>query len=346
MIRHPRLIDAKERIWIMELINGADRLPEKARPLYLALGNFDGVHRGHQAILKSAVRQARKAGGCSAALIFNPHPGIALRPDQPVSLLTDIADRAEIMSELELDFLIIEPFTLDFAMLNPDQFVKEYLWKKFKVSGIFIGDNYKFGRKGTGNVDTLNFWAGKLGFQVEASPIIRFKGREVSSSLIRSLLLKGDVREAADYLNYYFFRHGKVVTGYGIGKKLVYPTANISASPALLWPGKGVYLTAVGKVEERLLYGVTNVGSRPTFSDYSMAVETHIIDYNDQIYNRDIRLCFLEKLRDTKVFSSPAGLKAEISRDIAQARELIPFYQQEKNGNELSLQAGCSVLRS
>lgn len=330
----------------MEVINGACRLPGKARPLFVALGNFDGVHRGHQSILRSAVRKAQDINGYSAALIFDPHPLIALQPEQPLTLLTDIADRAEIMAELGLDYLIVEPFTGELASLTPEQFIHRVLIETLTVSGVLVGENYSFGQEGTGTSETLSYWGKELGFQVDIIPLLRLGGREISSSKIRSMLLSGAVSEAADLLNYYFFRQGKVIRGYGIGKKMVYPTANITASPRLLWPGKGVYLTSVDRMGDGLHYGVTNVGSRPTFYDYETTVETHIIDFNGTIYNYEIRLCFLEKLRDIKTFASAAQLKEQIGRDIEQGRYLIENFKKEKSGRSHSLQAGCSVLRS
>jgi len=330
----------------MELINGADRLPGKDRPLYLALGNFDGVHRGHQSIIQTAVSRARRGKGFSAALVFDPHPLIALQAENPPVLLTDIADRAEIMAELGLDYMIVQPFTVEMASLSPEQFVRRILKGQLNTREVFIGSDYSFGRHGAGSADTLRYWGEEMGFSVEVSPMLKVKGADVSSSIIRSLLLAGKVNEAADLLRYYFFRQGKVIRGYGIGKKMVYPTANIAANPRLLWPGKGVYFTAVGKLNGNLLYGVTNVGSRPTFSHYDISVETHIIDFHNSIYNKEIRLCFLEKLRDTKMFASPDQLKDQIARDIKISKSLINKFKQEKNGSGNSLQAGCSVLRS
>ncbi len=330
----------------MELINGADRLPGQAVPLFVALGNFDGVHRGHQAIIKSTVKKAREDGGYSAALVFDPHPLIALRPDQPLALLTDIADRAEIMAELDLDYLIIEPFTAELAALTPEQFIRRILLGKLEAGGVFIGENYSFGKQGTGSADTLSYWGRELGFEVYIVPMLYFMGTEVSSSKIRSMLLYGAVNEAADLLNYYFFRQGKVVKGYGIGSEMVYPTANIAASSRLLWPGKGVYLTAVDRLNEGHHYGVTNVGARPTFSDHRTSVETHILDFNGIIYNHEIRICFLQKLRDTKTFTSPHQLKEQIGKDIEKGRRIIKKLVKEKSGKSHSLQAGCSVLKS
>ncbi|HED24350.1 MAG TPA: hypothetical protein ENN91_04415, partial [Firmicutes bacterium] len=252
----------------MEIVNGAERLPIRGQALYLALGNFDGVHRGHQLIIRKTVEAARIGGGISAALVFDPHPIIALHPEKPFVLLSELADRAEIMAELGLHYLIVEPFTAEISHLSPEHFVREYLLAKLGVQAVFTGSDYSFGQQGAGSAETMRYWGDKLGFTVDISPMLKYRGKEVSSSRIRTLLLSGAVNEAADLLNYFFFRTGKVIKGYGIGKEMVYPTANIAASPRLLWPGKGVYLTAVGNLNGGYLFGVTNVGSRPTFSHY------------------------------------------------------------------------------
>jgi riboflavin kinase / FMN adenylyltransferase len=223
-----------------------------AGPLFLALGNFDGIHRGHQSIIRATVNKAREENGLSAVLILNPHPVIALQPDKQMALLTDIADRADIMRELGLDYLILETFTKELASYTPEQFIMKILHEKLAASGLFIGSNYRFGRNGSGCSETLTSWGKKLGYSVQVSPIVRHKNRDVSSSLIRSLLLSGEVKEAADYLNYYFYRQGRVVKGHGVGKKLVYPTANIAVKARLLWPAGGVYLTAVGNCGQRV----------------------------------------------------------------------------------------------
>ncbi|MGM0652548.1 MAG: bifunctional riboflavin kinase/FAD synthetase [Bacillota bacterium] len=330
----------------MEIINCVDNMPKKKQPLFLALGNFDGVHRGHQKIIRAAIQRARKKNGISAVLIFDPHPQIALRPEQPLSLLTDLVDRAEIMEELGLDYMIVQQFTARMAALSPEHFIRQVLIERLQVEGVFVGEDYSFGRMGAGSSSTLRYWGDKLGFTVKVSPMLYYKNKEVSSSIVRSLLLSGDVNEAADLLGYYFYRQGQVIKGYGVGKKMVYPTANIAASPRLLWPGKGVYLTGVSKLNGQMFCGVTNVGSRPTFADHNITVETHIIDFDQTIYNRQIRLCFLEKLRDTRIFNSAQQLKEQIGRDIEQSRELIGQYSQGTSGISHSLQAGCSMLKS
>jgi riboflavin kinase / FMN adenylyltransferase len=331
----------------MEIINGSDRLPRIGKPLYLALGNFDGIHRGHQSIIKATVSKAKEEGGLSAVLILNPHPVVALQPDRQMALLTDIADRADIMKELGLDYLILETFTRELASFTPEQFILKILHEKLSASGLYIGANYRFGKNGSGCSETLREWGKKLGYSVQVCPIIRHKNKYVSSSLIRSLLLTGDVKEAADYLNYYFYRQGRVIKGCGIGTKFVFPTANIAVEARLLWPARGVYLTAVGNVGSGLMYGVTNVGARPTFNDFEKSfAETHILDFSGDIYGREIRLCFLEKLRDTKQYLSAEELRQQITRDIEKSRQLLDYFRGERSDRGNSLQAGCSVLRS
>ncbi len=309
----------------MELINGINRWAGvDSRPLFLALGNFDGVHRGHQTIIRNAVHKAKAAQGCSAALIFDPHPSILLRPNRSFALLTDIVDRAELMSGLGLNYLIVEPFTDSLAALSPERFICDILTEKFKVSGVIVGYDYSFGRGGRGSSQMMAQLSDKMGFSVDICPIVQFQHKIVSSSLIRSLLTAGAVDEAAVLLNYYFFRRGKVIKGSGIGKKMVYPTANINVSPRLIQPGKGVYLTAVsGPASPGLAFGVTNVGERPTFSSEQAAVETYILDYEGDLYHREICLYFLQKLRETRAFASPELLKEQVTRDIFKGRELI-----------------------
>jgi len=331
----------------MEIINNLVQFPPDIKNLHLALGNFDGIHRGHQAILKAAVRQAQRAGGASAALIFNPHPLNMLRKGKNVSLLSDLVDRAEIMAELDVDYMIIEPFSEQLASLEPEQFIQKILIEKLKVNAVFIGENYRFGRLGAGNAQTLIKWGHYKGFMTVVQPLLTYKERIVSSSLIRKMLIEGSVREAAEYLNYFFYREGKVCRGSGLGHRLVYPTANLTTNGNLLWPGDGVYLTAAGKISDHIYYGVTNVGLKPTFNNYAdRTAETHLLDFDGSLYEQTIRLCFLEKLRDTRYFPSPHMLREQIAKDIQKARDLLLLLQEGITESALSLQAGCSVLRS
>jgi riboflavin kinase/FMN adenylyltransferase len=326
----------------MEIINGIERWPGSKRHLFLALGNFDGVHRGHQRIIAAAIEKARSCDGDSAALIFDPHPSVLLRPDRSFALLTDIADRASLMGALGLDYLIVQPFTDALASLNPEQFVREMLKHKLNTAGVVVGYDYSFGQGARGSADTMQRWGRQLGFSVEVCGPVLYRRQAVSSSAIRELLQAGAVKEAARRLNYYFFRRGRVVRGHGIGKKLVFPTANITVSPRLIWPGRGVYLTAVGGLGEELFFGLTNVGAKPTFMEESISVETYILDFEGDIYNRELCLYFLEKLRETRAFSSPEELKDQINLDARRAGKLIGVLSKDlkrQGGTELVLPA-------
>ncbi len=194
----------------MEIINSINHLPHIKKPLFIALGNFDGVHRGHQTILRAVNEKAKAEKGYSAVLILNPHPINALRPGKPVTLLTDLADRVEIMQEMNIDYMIIEPFTPAFAALEPLEFVNQVLIDKLNVKGVYVGENYRFGRQGKGTAAHLDQWGKESGFMVSIQPLVTYKNKKISSSLIRDLILKGAVKEAADYLNYFFFREGAV----------------------------------------------------------------------------------------------------------------------------------------
>jgi riboflavin kinase / FMN adenylyltransferase len=166
----------------LEIINSINRLPQITKPLFIALGNFDGVHRGHQAILKAVVEKAKAENGCSAVLILNPHPLNALRPGKPVTLLTDLADRAEILQELNIDYMIVEPFTPLFSALEPLEFVNKVLIGRLNVKGVYVGENYRFGNQGKGTAAKLEQWGKESGFFVSIQPLVTYNNKKVSSS--------------------------------------------------------------------------------------------------------------------------------------------------------------------
>lgn len=307
----------------MKRIDGAGRWSSAKRgPLFLALGNFDGVHRGHQTIIGRAVALAREAGGVSAALVFDPHPARLLFPGQDLQLLTDLEKKAFLMERIGLDCVVVEPFTAGFASLEPELFVKNILVGKLNVRAVVVGRDYSFGQGGRGRAEAMTGMGSEHGFAVEICPLVMHGGVTVSSSLIRALVLEGRVREAAGMLNYHFFRCGRVIAGRGIGQKLLFPTANLAVDPGLLWPGPGVYLTAVEGAGPEPRFGVTNVGARPTFQEQGMSVETHILDFEGSLYGRILKVYFLEKLRETAAFPGPEALRSRIEADIAEGRRI------------------------
>ncbi|NMD42568.1 MAG: riboflavin biosynthesis protein RibF [Firmicutes bacterium] len=292
------------------------------KPLYLALGNFDGVHRGHQAVIGTAVRLARGDGGSAAALLFDPHPSVLLRPQKHFCLLTGIEERAALLEQLGLDCIFVVPFDARTAALPPEDFVRQVLLEQLQVSGVSIGFDYSFGCGGTGKEEQMQAYGRKMGFTVAVSPLERDSGGIISSSAVKKVLAEGAVKQVARLLNYYFFRRGEVVSGRGRGKKVLYPTANLKPDPGLAWPGGGVYLTAVGGLDGPIHFGLTNVGVKPTFGDDLLTVETYILDFTGELYGRSITLYFLERLRDTLNFASPALLREQIDLDITRGREL------------------------
>lgn len=306
----------------MLLVQGLKQWTDPGRPLYLALGNFDGVHRGHQLIIQRTVDLARRGGGASAVLALSPHPQAMFRDEPSFFMLTDLQIRAEIISALGVDYFIVLQFDSRLASTSPERFVNDYLWEKLRVNRIVIGEDYSFGREGRGTPLTLERLGREYGFGVETCPLLEWKGSPVSSSLIRSLIAAGKVSEASGMLNYFLFRYGKVIRGAGRGNRLLYPTANLHISPDLLLPGRGVYFTAVEGDDGKTYFGVTNVGGAPTFDQEELSVETHILGYHGYLYQQTIKLYFLEKLRETISFGTPEELKDQITGDIHRAEEM------------------------
>lgn len=307
---------------MMISIQGLEQWRDPGRPLYLALGNFDGVHRGHQSIIKRTVDLSRQRGGVAAVLLFHPHPRSCLQPGTPFPLLTGLPEKAEIIAALEVDYLVVQPFNLEVAALPPELFVKRFLGEGLKVSGVIIGEDYTFGRGAGGGASTLLRLGDSYGFEVEICPLLVDKDDPVSSTAIRRLISSGELSRAAELLNYYFFRSGKVVAGAGRGGRLLYPTANLEVTGDLLWPGPGVYLTAVEGVAGEPVFGVTHVGGTPTFNRETVTVETYILDFCGDLYHRTIKLYFLERLRQIISFATPEKLKNQIDQDILRAGEL------------------------
>ncbi len=311
----------------MQIINGIKNCINIDKSVHLALGNFDGLHRGHQLILKKTIAEAKQKGGVSAALIFDPHPVIALQPKHDFLLLTDIADRAEILQDLEVDYCIIEPFTDSIALLSASDFVEKYLLKHLSLASVQIGFDYSFAHLAKGNAHVMKHLGKMHGFSVNIAPIMEYKGVKVSSSAIRTLLLDGKIEKANALLNYSFFRYGSVIRGTGVGSKILYPTANLTCASHLILPRNGVYLTRVEKIDSRHYYGLTNIGPSPTLKKNESSIETYILDFDKNIYNYAMKLTFLMRLRDLKEFKTAAELKLQIEQDIENSRVIINNYK-------------------
>lgn len=295
----------------MRLHRGVDELPSDFGPCALTIGNFDGVHLGHRAILRRVRAVAYANGWKSAALTFDPHPTRVLAPDRAPRLLTTVEQRAKLMEAAGIQQVFILPFDFDVARLTPVQFAEDLLAKRLGARAVLVGENFRFGAKQAGDVRTLAELGKRLGFEEEILPAVKFRGRVVSSSAIRSLILQGRVALAARLLDRPYAIEGRHVRGYGIGSRQTVPTINLETDAEVM-PETGVYATRANGVD-----GVTNIGYRPTFgASDRLSIETFLLGDQARVdEDRPITLEFLARLRDERKFETSQTLKARILFD-------------------------------
>jgi phosphoribosyl 1,2-cyclic phosphate phosphodiesterase len=289
----------------------------------LSIGNFDGIHLGHQAILRAAVERAAESNAVPTVLTFDPMPRKVLKPDAaPLRISTD-AQRLEWFGSLGLEAVVILPFTVELSRLMPEEFVERILVRELQVRAILVGDNFRFGHKQAGDVRLLREFGEKCGFEVAVVPPVRYRGALVSSTGIRQLIADGKVSRASRWLGQPFALTGEIVSGTGTGRKFTFPTLNLLAEQELL-PARGVYVTrALLEGEGAPRPSVTNVGMRPTFNGTHLTVETHLLDFDGEITAKRIQLEFCRRLRAEAKFSGPEELRAQIARDIRNARRFF-----------------------
>ncbi|MDO9574741.1 MAG: bifunctional riboflavin kinase/FAD synthetase [Candidatus Contubernalis sp.] len=295
------------------------------KSLVLALGNFDGVHKGHREILNITVQKARSLNAKSAVLVFEPHPLNLLKPQRRTLILTPLQEKTVLMEALGIDILLVIPFDQQFASLTPEEFIKTILVERLKASLVVVGFDYSFGWKGAGRVEDLINSAGNYGFNVEVVKPVVLKDKVVSSSLVRNLVLQGRVEEAAFYLGYPYYFKGQVIPGEGRGKFLGYPTANLEVFPDRIIPADGVYLTLIA-YKNQDYYGLTNIGCNPTFKGETKTIETFIFGFENSIYKSELRLAFLRKIREERTFPNSEKLKEQIAMDLEQALKIIKSF--------------------
>ena len=302
----------------MRIVRELDSAPPDVRPSAVALGTFDGVHLGHRAILGTALRRAREVGVEAVACTFDPHPIEVLQPDRAPRPITPFDERLALIGETGVDAVVVLAFTRALAAVEPEAFVKDVLLDRLHAREIVVGYNHRFGRGARGDARLLEDLAGRLGFRAHVVPPMTVDGVAVSSTEIRAALHRGDVRSAARGLGRPYAIAGRVTTGAGRGRTLGFPTANIAPDRPLL-VARGVYRGGV-TVDAGQHAAVVNVGVRPTFGEDTLAVEAHLLDFAGDLYGREVRLDFLDRLRDEMRFPSVEELKAQVSRDIAAAR--------------------------
>lgn len=303
-------------------------LKQKDLPLDLSytvatIGNFDGVHLGHQALFEETVKRARLKHGKAVAITFDPHPLQVLRPEVPLKLICTLEQKIKLIQKAGLDYLLILEFTPELAALEAEAFVEEILVRGLKVKELVVGYDYRFGRGRKGDVDLLRSLGRRFGFQVIVIPPQKINGLTVSSSLVRELVTKGEVALVRKLLGRPYQICGQVIPGHGRGRKLLgFPTANLKLSREKLLPKEGVYAVEVFFDGERYA-GVMNLGYNPTFGDQYLSAEVHIFDFEGDLYGKEICIALIERLRDEKKFSSPEELAAQIAQDCKQARAIL-----------------------
>lgn len=293
----------------------------------VTMGNFDGVHRGHQKIIDYVKTLAKKHGGESILITFWPHPRIVLQPQlaKTLKFLTLIDEKKEILETTGLDHLLIIPFTEGFSGLKYDTFIQKYIVDGLNAKWLILGYNHHFGKNREGSFDNIVNLANKYRFQTHKMEPLSIENEMVSSSAIRKLLLAGDVYKANTFLGYNFFIDGQVGSGKRLGRTIGFPTANIQQiNHKKLIPGDGVYAVQL-KVNGAIHEGMVNIGTRPTVNNnqQNKSMEVHIFDFSQDIYSKRMRLFFIDRIRDEIKFSSLEELKNQLIRDEKKARNIL-----------------------
>ncbi len=306
----------------MIIIRGLAALKERYKDVILTIGNFDGVHIGHQKIFRNVVERSKALRGTAMAITFEPHPMQVLSPEGGVGVLTPFDEKARLMEFYGIDVLLCINFDKEFANMMPDDFIKDVIVNRVTAREVIVGHNYAFGRGKSGTTELLRRRGKKYGFKVRVIRNARLLGDVVSSSRIRNLIGAGRVRDASRLLGRPYMVEGRVIRGAGRGRRLLdVPTANIM-TPEEIVPKEGVYAVKVG-LEGAMLDGVANIGMNPTFGTGQMSYEVHIFDFSGDLLGRSLRIYFIDRLRDERVFPDIDSLRENIMSDIKLAKEVL-----------------------
>lgn len=287
----------------------------------LTLGNFDGIHLGHQALLQRVVQDAKARDGRSVVLTFEPHPLMILAPQRAPRLILTHKDKMVLLQSYGVDAVIIQPFNSAFANVEAEAFVRGYLVERLKVHKMWVGKDLRFGKGRKGRVEDLIRWGAEGGFEVGIVGPVHLGGVRISSSRIRDLIKRGDVHEVQGFLGRYHFASGRVIPGYQRGRQLGFPTANIVTRTGML-PSDGIYATFL-EVDRRLWPSVTNIGVNPTFGGGPRTIESYIFDFSGDLYGRSVKLFFVKRIREEKKFPTPEDLVGQMKKDALGAQEIL-----------------------
>ena len=309
----------------MEVIRGLHNIKDTHYGSVITIGNFDGVHIGHQALFHEVIEKADAIDGTSIVMTFEPHPVRVLKQNGHPPLITLYEQKVELIESSGIDVLICVPFTLEFAAVSAKEFVEDILLARIGMKAIVVGKDYTFGKNRKGNVKLLQTYAKNYGFEVIVADWILTLNKSpdrISSTRTRELVMAGRVAEAQKLLGRYYQIRGVVTTGRNRGGRLLgFPTANIILQDELC-PKTGVYAVSV-ELGSKTHKGVANIGYSPTFDDHIFTVEVHLLDFNENIYDRKIRVNFIQRIRDEKKFSNISELSDQIKKDIVKARNIL-----------------------
>lgn len=281
----------------------------------VALGNFDGLHIGHKKLIKTLVAESQKNSTKSLVFTFHPHPLKILAPEKAPKTITSLKEKIQLIKNLNVDILVLITFTHSFSKITPPKFIDDLLLKKLKAKLVVVGYNFTFGFNAEGTTVYLKKQGKEKNFGVIVVPPVKYKGKTVSSTYIRELIMNGQIELVNRLLGHPYTIEGKVVPGKGLGKKLGFPTANVKYNPEKILPKFGVYVVEV-KVKNKYYKGVVNVGNNPTVSSHKINVEVYILDFAETIYGENIEILFYKYLRDEKKFDSLDELKSRIREDV------------------------------
>lgn len=306
----------------MIVFKGIENIAEDFRGSFVTIGNFDGVHLSHQFICRKLASEARNAGTKSLVITFYPHPKMILHPNiRPFHLITTLDEKLKLLENCGVDGTLVIPFSPEYSKVTAEQFTYEFLGQKLGVKKIIVGHDCTFGQARQGNSDYLLSSGRKLGFAVEVVDAVKVGTDIISSTLIRNLILQGNVITVRQYLGRWYNIAGIVVSGRGRGTGLGFPTANLEPEKELL-PPPGIY-AAFAELEGKRYLTALNIGVKPTFADYTFTFEAHLLDFAGDIRSKRINIQFVEKLRDIVKFDGPEMLKQQITADVEKVRAIL-----------------------
>ena len=296
-------------------------LPKKKR--YIALGVFDGVHLGHQKLIKLTADKAKKNDGISIVVTFDPHPDKTINPKSNIFLLTTLEERISLIKDANVDVFLIIRFDKMMSEMSPEDFITKILVNSLQAKELFVGFNYKFGFQRKGNIDIFKEYGKHYKFKINILKPIIVNNTIISSTRIKDYIKSGEINKARKLLGHNITISGRVISGKGRGREVLnFATANIETLSDKILPNNGVYLVET-IIAPKKYYGLLNIGFKPTFKEKQLTVEVHVIDFNKNIYNKLISVNIIQKIRNEKFFSHPSLLKKQIEEDVLVANKII-----------------------